>query len=433
MPRPGWRTRRRGRLSLAGLAGAITLLCLPQATQAATSAVHGTIGPLSYEVLLPPSYGTSLRRYPVVYLITGNGGNEGSAVKYLGLAAYAARDQAIIVTPAERRHNNLITDWADGSYPLDRDFVGQLIPTIDARFRTVADRAHRAIAGVSAGGYSSMAIAARHPDLFVSAAAFSGGVDLTDRGPAGEATVEVAQDFLVDMAPSELFRRFGNPYTHPLSWRERNPADLATNLAGMNLYAGAGNGVPGDMHDIADGGPFIWQTMVVENQISSMTARFVAILRADHIPIAYRPHSGTHDARYWIQDLAVWWPQMLGSLGSPSPVAFAYRDADPAFSVWGWSFRADPRRAAEFLDITDASSSGLSLTGSGTVHVTTAPLFHPGERIRLSGALTPAAISDNRGRLAFDVNLGPPHRTEEYTTLNLAKPSSTRTIRFSAT
>jgi hypothetical protein len=86
---------------------------------------------------------------------------------------------------------------------------------------------------------------------------------------------------------------------------------------------------------------------------------------------------GIHSMRYWQRDLHAFWPLMAHALGSPPPVTFDYRRADPEFSVWGWTFEADANRATESLDIRDASKAGLALTGSGTETVTTAGYFHP--------------------------------------------------------
>jgi S-formylglutathione hydrolase FrmB len=425
-----WKIVRRPAVSLCG-ATLVVLLMTAAPAGAAVRKVHGAIGGFAYQVLLPAGYDAPHhRRYPVVYVVTGNGGNETSAASYLKLADYAARDQAIIVTPAEFDLNNLITDWADGSNPLDRNFAGQLVPTIDATFRTIHDRAHRAIAGVSAGGYSSMAIAARHPDLFVAAGAFSGVVDIRDRGAVGEATVELPQVLFVDMKPDELFRRFGNPYVDPLLWAERNPTDLARNLHAMSLYAAAGDGVPSDAQEVSDAGPGLPVQMFVEHQIASMTQSFVSTLHGARIPIVYRPHGGTHDTRYWIEDLSRWWPQMLRAFGSPPPAAFDFRSASPSFSVWGWTFTATQPRAPEFLDITHASRSGVTLTGSGTERVTTAHLFAPGTHVSLSGAVTSTATAGRDGRVSFSVNLGAPHQAEQFTSQANQETFVTRSVRF---
>lgn len=411
----------------------VALAVLPRVQAAeGVRTVSGSAGELTYQVLLPAGYDASDRRYPVLYLITGNGGSETSAASYLDLASYAARDEVILVTPAEPQHNNLMPDWADGTHRFDADFATLLVPKIDAEFRTLGDRGHRAIAGVSAGGYSSMAIAARHPDLFVAAATFSGLVDITDRGPAGETLVEIPQSVIVDMQPGELFRRFGNPYSHPLSWIERNPADLVSNLRGMSLYAAAGDGVPSDADDVTAGGPLVWQKAIVESQVRHMTARFVRLAGQAAVPITYRPHAGTHLPRYWAEDLGQWWPQMLAAFGSAAPTTFDYRSAAATFTVWGWTFAASPDRAAELLDVTGASADGITLSGSGTEQVTTGALFPPFSTVGLEGAREGSASTDADGRLTFTVDLGPAHLAEQFTAPATGETFVTKSVSFVA-
>ena len=53
--------------------------------------------------------------------------------------------------------------WADAF----ADFMAkELVPFIDARYRTVADREHRALLGASLGGVTSVWAALRHPEVF---------------------------------------------------------------------------------------------------------------------------------------------------------------------------------------------------------------------------------------------------------------------------
>jgi len=53
-------------------------------------------------------------------------------------------------------------------------FFEELLPCVDRRFRTIADRAGRAVDGFSLGGFQSIKVAAQRPDLFCSAGAFDG-------------------------------------------------------------------------------------------------------------------------------------------------------------------------------------------------------------------------------------------------------------------
>ncbi len=83
---------------------------------------------------------------------------------------------SIVVSP--NGDSGYWSDWYNGGAlgpPMYETYViDQLIPLIDANFRTIADRSQRAVMGVSMGGYGAMMLAARHPDLFAAAANISG-------------------------------------------------------------------------------------------------------------------------------------------------------------------------------------------------------------------------------------------------------------------
>ena len=64
------------------------------------------------------------------------------------------------------------SNWADG---IANTFIKDLIPMIDSRFRTIADPAHRAMAGLSMGGMQTKAITVAHPEVFSNIGIFSGG------------------------------------------------------------------------------------------------------------------------------------------------------------------------------------------------------------------------------------------------------------------
>lgn len=53
-----------------------------------------------------------------------------------------------------------------------------MIPAVDSRFGTVADRTGRAVAGLSMGGHGAFYLAFRHQEIFGVAGSMSGGVDI---------------------------------------------------------------------------------------------------------------------------------------------------------------------------------------------------------------------------------------------------------------
>jgi putative tributyrin esterase len=138
---------------------------------------------LPYKVVLPPGYGlftSRATRYPVLYLLHGWSGHYDSWLANTSLARYAAEHRLIVVTP--EGDNGWYTDSA--VVPADKFesyFVEELIPDVDRRFRTIAARRGRGVAGCSMGGYGSLKFGLKHPELFAFAASTSGALDAASR------------------------------------------------------------------------------------------------------------------------------------------------------------------------------------------------------------------------------------------------------------
>jgi hypothetical protein len=195
---------------------------------------------------------------------------------------------------------------------------------------------------------------------------------------------------------------------------------MAENFGGMSVYVASGNGVPCDPQDVQEIAQRHSPLNLFEPFIFVYSKGFDRALTNAHVPHTADFYGcGIHSYRYWQRDLHRFWPQMLNAFGTSPPATFNYRTADPAFTVWGWSFAADARRAAEFLDIHNASRRGITLTGSGTDSVATAPYFAPGQTVLLTGAGGPpkSLTADSSGRITFTVDLGAPHALQQYTVL----------------
>jgi putative tributyrin esterase len=142
---------------------------------------------LPYGAVLPPRYSliTSRRtHYPVLYLLHGWSGNYNSWVKQTALMQYAAEYQMIIITP--EGGNGWYTDSVTFSSDQYESYLTrELIADVDSRFRTIADRRGRSIAGASMGGYGALKFGFKHPEQFSFAASMSGALDATARTDDG--------------------------------------------------------------------------------------------------------------------------------------------------------------------------------------------------------------------------------------------------------
>jgi S-formylglutathione hydrolase FrmB len=381
---------------------------------------HLVVDGTHVNVVVPPRYYDDDRRYPVVYLFHGAFSDEDSFTTQTDVLAFTAQldgdDQAILVTP-DGGYLPAGRDWVSGAHPQETYVIGTLLPWVDAHYRTFADRSHRAAAGFSAGGMNAMVFAARHPDLFVAAGSFSGFVDPPT--PDGISVVQLFAGFDDQLCGATVswLDLWGDPVAHPMGWDGHDPVYLASSLEDVSLYVASSNGVPcpGPAPD-----PFL---EYAESVVFAMSQTFdQALTAADVRHVTDFSSCGVHLFSNADQDLRRFWPQMLDAFGSRPPSEFDYRTGDAAASVWGWSFAADPARAPEFLGVHRASRHGVSLTGSGTTSVVTAPLFRAHEQVFVEGAgpFSGMARADDSGRLAVTVDLGPAHSLEQGTAAELA-------------
>ena len=159
-------------------------------------------------VYTPPGYDHSTSRYPVLYLQHGFGedeaawsdqGHENFILDNL-IAAHKAQPMIIVnengmtgvhfQPPAPNRSTSgsnppssqaVSRSFMDDRYTVfDRIVSADLIPFIDAHFRTIPDRNHRALAGLSMGGAQALRIGFNHLDQFGYIGAFSPAVAITD-------------------------------------------------------------------------------------------------------------------------------------------------------------------------------------------------------------------------------------------------------------
>lgn len=220
-------------------------------------------------VWLPAGYEGSHRRYPVIFLLHGLGGDE-TDWERLGLSrrADALGLGAIVVMPDG--DDSFYANWAEPvpyeeclrsapswrrpragrpppEDPHDRcvrrsryeDWIAQdLVTWVDRRFRTRADRTARGVGGLSMGGFGAFMLAMRHPDVFSVAVSHSGPVSLLYARPQSFVAGHVVQ--LEDLAAwgrawdaflpgfGDHVRRILGP--DPSRWRAHDPATLGATL-----------------------------------------------------------------------------------------------------------------------------------------------------------------------------------------------------------
>lgn len=139
-------------------------------------------------VLLPTTYPTSDEPLPVVYFLPGYSarGTVEEMPGILGDAIDASPMIVVTITGANELGGSWYTDSpATGNW--EQAIVTEIVPYIDAHYRTVASADARGIAGHSMGGYGAFTIASRHPDVFGSVFVESPAV--TAEGGVGSAAL----------------------------------------------------------------------------------------------------------------------------------------------------------------------------------------------------------------------------------------------------
>ena len=173
---------------------------------------HGTVSKVWYEsptagitrrltVYTPAGYETSGKDYPVFYLLHGIGGDE-NAWSELGRAAQImdnliaqgkAEPMILVMTNGNISQEACPGETSEGfkvpTMMLPKTMEGSfetafpdVVKFIEKTYRVKKDKAHRAIAGLSMGGFHSLFISINNPDLFDYVGLFSAAVDQQQNG-----------------------------------------------------------------------------------------------------------------------------------------------------------------------------------------------------------------------------------------------------------
>jgi len=183
------------------------------------------MGDVRYTIYLPPGYDTDARRYPVVYLLHGYTDDDtgwlqfGEADRIAGEAILKGEIPPMILVMPDGGVTWYVNDYA-GEKPWQKMFITEFIPYIDKTYRTRPEKQYRGIAGLSMGGYGTLHIAMRHPNMFVAAVAFSSGTLLDED--------------VVKMSDKEYKNWFGSLFGKDLTgekrlsatWKAFSPLDL---------------------------------------------------------------------------------------------------------------------------------------------------------------------------------------------------------------
>lgn len=224
----------------------------------------------TYVAYLPTGYEGSELHYPVLYLLHGNGqkGYDWVSAGHIQetadrLIANGEMPAAIIVMP------DAGTTWfVDRKEKMETAVMQDLIPHIDAKFRTIVARNGRLVAGLSMGGYGAMRFALKFPETFAAAALLSPAIyDPVPPQNSGARRVGV----------------FGSPQFDAEVWKSLNYPAL------WDAYLAKQMPVPMYVNSGDDDEFFI----------EADTAAFYSLLRRNKQPAELRIVNGSHSWPVW--------------------------------------------------------------------------------------------------------------------------------------
>ena len=221
---------------------------------------------MRYRVLLPRSYHAGTQRFAVLYLLHGLYGSYTDWTKQSKLEDHAKVYPLIIVMPdaGDSWYTNSAT------VPVDKfeDYIiKDLIPEIDAHFRTKSSRSVRAIAGLSMGGYGAVKFALKYPQLFAFAGSLSGAFDAA-----------LNLDIRVPEYREKLLAVFG---------RDGDPTRAANDVFALAAQADASQL------------PYVYIACGTEDGFLSINRDFVSGLSDKKIAFEYHETTGGHSWDYW--------------------------------------------------------------------------------------------------------------------------------------
>jgi putative tributyrin esterase len=231
---------------------------------------------MPYQVVLPYHYKRdNLKNLSVVYLLHGLTGHFDNWTSKTKITEYASEYGYIVVMPEGAN------GWYTDSETVVNDkyesyIVQELIPEIDRKFRTVADRKYRAVGGLSMGGYGAIKFGLKYPELFSLVGSFSGAL-----GAAGWTDAMFARMNMRGAIPDSIKNVYG---------ADDSKTRLENDIFRMTREISA---------EKIKTLPFIYQSCGTEDFLIQNNREFADLLFQKKIPHEYRALPGAHNWTFW--------------------------------------------------------------------------------------------------------------------------------------
>ena len=252
--------------------------------QDAKDVPHGAVAQIPYwsgtlkkfrrmHVYTPPGYEAGVDKYPVFYLLHGafDSDNSWSTVGRAGyildnlIAAGKAKPMIVVMPHGHTGPFRMGGGSMSGEF--EPDFVNDILPLIEKRYRVHADRAHRAIAGLSMGGAHTLNIGVPHLDKFAYLGVYSSGI-------------------------FGIVQRQGAPAPQGPSFEEKHKAIL-------------------DDAQLKQGLKLFWFATGKDDFLVETTRKTVEMLKSHKFDVVYRETEGAHTWDKWRDYLNEFAPQLF--------------------------------------------------------------------------------------------------------------------------
>lgn len=329
-----------------------------------------------YRIFLPDDYSTSRKSYPVIYYFHGN---TGTHVPRLSdeMAAMVKENPVIIVSwngrsvKTDKRPYN-IGFHSNINYEIQfKDYFPELVSHIDTTYRTLANRANRAIIGHSMGGIMSFFMAGKYPEMI--------GTAVNSKG---------SPEFFI-----------GYPDNHTLYCVRY----MFKNLHGVNLR----------FHNSSNG-----ELVYLNDEVNA------GALQEGKLAYEYQVYKGGHTLMP--QELNDAFDFVMASFHKPLPRPKRWHHADlyPEFEVWGYAVESNLDEPG-YIEMRGVTRGGMEITTRKwqphgwiipgvEIHVKTPPVYEPNTTYTLLDYNETqdsreyfSPESDAEGRIGFSVNHEP--------------------------
>jgi endo-1,4-beta-xylanase len=191
-----------------------------------------------YNIYLPEGYEDSDARYTVIYHLHGLGCDQYEGNRPLVTALEQAIEQGIvgpmIIVFPRAYGNTFYANSKNSRKPTETNVIRELIPHIDSEYRTLADREHRVIEGMSMGGFGAIEYAAKFPELFCVCINYDGGMLYWERFQTKRG------EFNFPIISKEIFDNDEQYFNRYSPWENlRKNADAIRGKVGFRIVVGS--------------------------------------------------------------------------------------------------------------------------------------------------------------------------------------------------